>query len=126
MFKNVICLSVTYMYVYCLEKSLAASGVYYMGRSGNTPLRALTDMFCWSSPHFRGLCINEPTSAPMHNKLPPQGSIFLHMITVSRHFFKFFRYYDFIIYFYNQFYKLTSYIYTCTYRVPVHIHVLVI
>ena len=68
MFKSVICLSVIYMYVCCLEMSLAASGVCYMGRSGNTPVRALTDMFCWSSPQLRGLCINEPTSASMHNK----------------------------------------------------------
>ena len=79
MFKSVICLSVTYVDLYCLLKSLATSGVCCMGRSGNTPLRALTDVFCWSSPQLRRLCINEPTSATMHNRPLPQGSIFLHM-----------------------------------------------
>ena len=81
MFKSVICLSVTHMYVYCLEMSLAASGVCYMGRSGNTP-SGYSLMFCWLSPQLRGLCINEPTSASMHNKPLRQESIFLHMPTV--------------------------------------------
>ena len=57
------------MYVECLEKSLAASDVYYMGMSDNTALRALTDMFCWSSTQLRGLCINEPKSAAMQSYL---------------------------------------------------------
>ena len=47
MFKGVICVSVTY--VYCLEKSLAASGVCCMGRSGNTPLGQ--SLICFAGHH---------------------------------------------------------------------------
>ena len=50
MFKSVICLSVTYVDLYCLLKSLATSGVCCMGRSGNTPLRALTICFAGHHP----------------------------------------------------------------------------
>ena len=48
------------------------------GDAGWYPLRALNDMFCWSSSQLRGLCINEPTSPATHNRPLPQGSIFLH------------------------------------------------
>ena len=74
---GLICLSVTY--VYSLEKSLAASGVCHMGRSGNNPSGHSLICFVGQSLQLRGLCINEPTSASMHNRPLPQGSIFLHM-----------------------------------------------
>ena len=50
-----------------------------MGRSGNNPSGHSLICFAGQSPQLRGLCINEPTSASMHNRPLPQGSIFLHL-----------------------------------------------